>query len=215
MSVYQDRLDAGKKLAEELKSYDFESLCILAVPRGGIAVAVPIAQRYNTGLQVLVTRKIGHPESPEFAVGAVMPDGSAVLDGDTLRLYHVPQDYLEKAIAKEYAELRRRMVLYTGNETLPDVGGKTVMVVDDGIATGYTMKAAARWLKTRNPIKIILAAPVAPPDTVRELAKEVDLVVCPLQPEPFMSVGSFYDDFSQITDQEVMVILEEVNRGTM
>lgn len=210
--MYLDRLAAGKRLAEELENYDFESVCILAVPRGGIAVAAPVAQKYNTPLQVLVTRKIGHPENPEFAVGSVMPDGSAVVDADTLRLYHVPQDYLEEAIIREYAELRRRMILYTGSEALPDVKGRTVMVVDDGIATGYTMKAAARWLKTRDPLKMILAAPVASPEAVRKLAKEADAVICPLQPEDFMSVGAFYHDFAQITDQEAIRILQETNR---
>jgi len=209
--MYKDRLEAGERLAVELEQHKFEEVSVFAVPRGGVIVAVPIAKLFNTGLDVLVTRKIGHPANQEFAIGAVMPDGSPVLDSEVIRSYRVPRDYIDKTIAEEYAELRRRILMYTGKETIADVEGKSVIVVDDGIATGYTIRAAVRWLKTKNPLKIVVAVPVAPPDVVRDLEKEVDLVVCPLQPDVFWSVGGFYDNFAQVSDDEVMQILAELN----
>lgn len=209
--MYQDRSEAGLNLADELLKYDFESVCVIGVPRGGVVVAEPIARQFKTKLDLLVTRKIGHPLNQELAIGAVMPDGSAVLDSKRIQLYEVPQDYVNEKIAEQSAEIRRRMVLYTGTESLPIVEDKTVIVVDDGIATGYTIKAAVKWLKTRNPLKIVLAVPVGPPETLEELAKEVDKVICPLRPPNFMSVGAFYHDFSQISDDEVIEILEDIN----
>jgi predicted phosphoribosyltransferase len=212
--MYTDRLAAGKVLAEELKQYHYEQVLILAVPRGGIIVAEPIASLFKTGLDVLVTRKIGHPHNREFAIGAVMPDGSAVVDAEIIQKYHVSREYLEETIAEQYAELRRRMLLYTGRESLPEVGNKTVIVVDDGMATGYNVKAAVRWLKTKDPLKIVVAVPVAPPEVVRAMEQEVDVVICPLQPELFMSVGEFYQDFAQVSDSEVIAILDQFhNQG--
>jgi putative phosphoribosyl transferase len=211
--MYKDRLAAGEALAEELKKFSFENVSVLAVPRGGVVVAVPVAKLYGTSLQALIARKIGHPQNPEFAVGAVMPDGSAVYDGEALQTYRVSRAYLEDTVAKEYAELRRRMLLYTGSENPPDVEGKTAIVVDDGMATGYTIRAAVGWLKNQKPKKVVVAVPVAPVDAVRKLEKEVDLVVCPLQPEVFMSVGSFYDSFPQVTDSEVIGWLKELQNN--
>ena len=205
--MYKDRLAAGEVLTEELKLYSFEAVSVLAVPRGGIIVAAPIARFFNTRLEVLVTRKIGHPANPEYAIGAVMPDGSAVYDMEFIHSYQVSREYLEATITKEYSELRRRMLLFTGSESPPQVKGKTVIVVDDGIATGYTVKAAIRWLKTFKPLKIIVAVPVAPPEVVGDLEKEVDMVICPLQPEPFLSVGAFYHDFAQVSDSKAIEIL--------
>lgn len=210
--MYRNRLEAGKVLAEELKKYNFDLVCILGVPRGGIVVAVPIAREFDTGIKALVMRKIGHPAHPELAMGAVMPDGSAILDKELIRRSGVPDQVVDKLVAEQFAELNRRLVLYSGKERDIDVEGKTVIAVDDGIATGYTLKAAVKWLKTCNPRKIILAVPVAPPEAVQELSKEADLVVCPLQPEHFMSVGAFYRDFSQTTDKEVIEILSEFMR---
>ena len=210
--MYKDRLAAGEVIAEELKQHNLTGVSVFAVPRGGIVVALPVARLYDTRLDVLVTRKIGHPANREFAVGAVMPDGSAVVDSDVVRSYRVSQEYIEEAVAEQYRELQRRMVLYTGKATLPQVEGKTVVVVDDGMATGYTIKAAVRWLKTKAPHKIIVAVPVAPPEVVRELEKEVDMIICPLMPEVFLSVGGFYEDFSQVSDDEVIKILSEFNK---
>lgn len=207
--MYKDRLAAGEALAEELKPLSFEEVSVLAIPRGGVAVAVPVARLYGTSIQALIARKIGHPQNPEFAVGAVMPDGSAVYDGKALQTYRISREYLEEAVAKEYAELRRRMLLYTGSENPPIVEGKTVIVIDDGMATGYTIRAAVGWLKSQKPEKVVVAVPVAPPEVVRKLQREVDLVVSPLQPEVFMSVGSFYESFPQVSDNEVIALLKE------
>ncbi len=207
--MYKDRLAAGEALAEELKQFSLEDVYVLAVPRGGVVVAVPVARLYGTSMQALIARKVGHPQNREFAVGAVMPDGSAVYDGEALQTYRVTREYLEETVAKEYAELRRRMLLYTGSEEPPNVAGKTVIVVDDGMATGYTIRAAIGWLKKQKPQKIVVAVPVAPPEVVYKLEREVDLVICPLQPEVFMSVGSFYHRFPQVTDDEVIAWLKK------
>ncbi|MBP1764487.1 MAG: phosphoribosyltransferase [Firmicutes bacterium] len=207
--MYQNRWEAGELLAQRLAEYQFKSVCVLGIPRGGVVVAAPIARFFKTKLGVLVTRKVGHPLNDELAIGAVMPDGSAVLDTLTIQTHHIGKDYLERTIATQYAELRRRMKLYTGSEMPPDVKGKTVIVVDDGIATGYTMKAAVAWLKTLQPEKIIVAVPVAPPETIAELAKSVDTVVCPQQPADFMAVGMHYREFPQTSDAEAIELLHE------
>ena len=211
--MYRNRWEAGELLTQKLAEYHFGSVCVLGIPRGGIVVAVPVARFYKTTLEVLVTRKIGHPFNDELAVGAVMPDGSAVLDTMTIEAHHISQDYLDHTIAAQYAELRRRMNLYTGSETPPDVKGKTTIIVDDGIATGYTMKAAISWLKTLKPAKIIIAVPVAPPEVINELAKIVDIIVCPLQPPDFMAVGMHYQEFPQTTDAEAIELLREFKKA--
>ena len=207
--MYQNRWEAGKILAKQLAEHHFESICVFGIPRGGIVTAAPIAQYFNVKLNVLITRKIGHPMNPEFAIGAVMPDGKAILDTATIRASNVSQTYLARTITEQYAELQRRMLLYTGEKALPDITGKTAILVDDGIATGYTMKAAIEWLKTLQPAKIIVAAPVAPPEVIRELLHLADAVICPLQPESFMAVGMHYVDFPQTTDEEAIALLKE------
>lgn len=207
--MYQNRWEAGKILAKQLAKHRFESICVFGIPRGGIVTAAPIAQYFNVKLNVLITRKIGHPMNPEFAIGAVMPDGKAILDTATIRASNVSQTYLARTITEQYAELQRRMLLYTGEKALPDITGKTAILVDDGIATGYTMKAAIEWLKTLKPAKIVVAAPVAPPEVIHELLHLADEVICPLQPESFMAVGMHYMDFPQTTDEEAIALLKE------
>ena len=207
--MYQNRWEAGERLAEQLAVHHLESICVLGIPRGGIVTAAPIARRFKTKLEVLVTRKIGHPSNPEFAIGAVMPDGQVVLDQTTIRLSHVSREYLEETIAAQYTELKRRLLRYTGHTAPPEVTGKTAILVDDGIATGYTMKAAIQWLKTLKPSKIIVAVPVAPPETIEELRGLVDMVICPLQPESFLAVGVHYAEFPQTSDEEAIALLQE------
>ena len=211
--MYENRWTAGQQLAEKLSAYPFESLCILGIPRGGIVTAAPIALHFKTRLDVLVTRKIGHPGNSELAIGAVMPDGTAVLDQEAIQQHHISQAYLQQSIAIQHAELKRRMILYTGTAAPPVVSGKTAIVVDDGIATGYTMKAAITWLKTLKPAKIVIAVPVAPPETIAALAREVDLVVCPLQPQLFWAVGAHYQEFGQTSDDEAIALLKECNQA--
>ena len=207
--MYQNRWEAGERLAEQLAVHHLESVCVLGIPRGSIVTAAPIARRFKTKLEVLVTRKIGHPSNPEFAIGAVMPDGQVVLDQTTIRLSHVSREYLEETIAAQYTELKRRLLRYTGHTAPPEVTGKTAILVDDGIATGYTMKAAIQWLKTLKPSKIIVAVPVAPPETIEELRGLVDMVICPLQPESFLAVGVHYAEFPQTSDEEAIALLQE------
>ena len=209
--MYQNRQAAGEMLAETLAARRFEGAMVLAIPRGGIVVAAPIARRLGVRLDVLVTRKIGHPANSEVAIGAVMPDGSAILDEEQIARYAISEQYLRQAIAEEYAEARRRMALYTGSKEPPAVAGRTVVVVDDGIATGYTIKAALTWLKSMNPAKIIIAVPVAPPEMVNELLRSADEVICPLQPPFFRAVGAHYQEFPQNSDSEVLAILAAVN----
>ncbi|MDR7868984.1 MAG: phosphoribosyltransferase family protein [Sporomusaceae bacterium] len=210
--MYQDRRHAGETLAAELAARRYENIRLFAVPRGGVLVAAPIAERLGVGVDILVTRKIGHPANPEVAIGAVMADGAAVLDEELIRAYAVPQEYLDRAIAREFAEIERRMIAYTGSAATPDVAGRTAVIVDDGIATGYTIRAAIAWLKTLGPAKIVVAVPVAPPETVAEIAGDIDEIICPLQPTAFMAVGQHYRDFPQNSDEEVLAILRVVNK---
>ncbi|HMM22631.1 MAG TPA: phosphoribosyltransferase family protein [Selenomonadales bacterium] len=211
--MYEDRLEAGQVLAELLAARHYPTISLLAVPRGGIMIAAPIARRLGVRLEVLVTRKISHPANPEVAVGAVMADGSAILDDGLIATYAIPRSYLEQAIAREYLEIQRRMTVYAGSDVPPVVQGRTAIVVDDGIATGYTVQAAVKWLKKLAPERIIVAVPVAPPDTVAELAREVDEMICPLTPEQFMAVGLYYRNFAQNTDDEVLSVLRQVNNS--
>lgn len=206
--MYKNRWEAGELLAEKLANYHLESICVLGIPRGGIVTAAPIAKHFKTSLEVLVTRKIGHPMNPEFAIGAVMPDGSAVFDELTIKASNVPQTYLSKTLAEQHAELQRRLLRYTGSTTPPNVTGKTAIIVDDGIATGYTMIAAIKWLKTLNPAKIVVAVPVGPPETIALLKTLADIVVCPLQPPAFTAVGMHYEEFPQTTDEEAIALLK-------
>jgi predicted phosphoribosyltransferase len=210
--VYKDRLHAGEKLAERLQGYTQEKPVLLAVPRGGIIVAKPVADRLDLPIYVLITRKIGHPKNPEVAIGALMPDGSAILDDSLIQQTHVSENEIEQIIREEASELDRRMELYAPGRSMPDVKNKTAMIIDDGIATGYTLKAAVKWLKTLQPRRIVVAVPVGPPDVAAELATLADEVICLLQPDPFWAVGLFFEQFPQSGDEEVLSILRETNR---
>lgn len=205
--MFKDRIAAGEMLAERLNDLRGKPIFILAVPRGGIVVAEPIAKQLDSDIHVLVTRKIGHPANSEVAIGAVMPDGSAVADRQIIERLGISKQEFDQWVAEEYLEVQRRQVLYTGSTQPPQVTGKIAIVVDDGIATGYTIRAAIQWLKQVKPSKIIIAVPVAPPDVVAELAREVDDVICLLQPEPFWAVGMHYEEFAQTSDAEVADIL--------
>lgn len=210
--MYDNRRQAGEILAAELASRSYADISLFAVPRGGIVVAAPVAERLGVPIGILVTRKIGHPANPEVAIGAVMGDGTAVLDEDLIRAYAIPQEYIDRAIAREFAEIKRRLLAYTGSDAPPAIAGRTAVLVDDGIATGYTIRAAITWLKTRSPAGIVVAVPVAPPETVAAIAADVDEIICPLQPAFFMAVGQHYREFGQNSDAEVVAILKEVNR---
>jgi putative phosphoribosyl transferase len=208
--MFKDRIEAGELLVEKLIKLNLENSYLLAIPRGGIVIALPIAQKLHSNIHVLVTRKIGHPVNPEIAIGAIMPDGSAVWDDHIMTGIGISRPEFEKMIAEEYQEVQRRQILYNKSAQIPPIKGKMAIVIDDGIATGYTIRAAIKWLKQEQASKIIISIPVAPPDIVAELAREVDEVICLVQPDPFWAVGMHYEEFPQTTDQEVAEILDFV-----
>jgi putative phosphoribosyl transferase len=206
--MFKNRIHAGQMLAEKLAAVKVDNLRLLAVPRGGVVVAAPIALKFQCSIGVLITRKIGHPLNPEVAFGAVMPDGSAVWDQAVATKFSIDQARMNELVLAEYTEIKRRLRVYTGNDRPPPVTGQTVVIVDDGIATGYTIRAAVQWLKTLEPEKIIIAVPVASPDVIEWLIAQVDAIVCLLQPVEFVAVGMYYEEFSQTTDAEVLDILQ-------
>lgn len=206
--MYRNRWEAGEQLGEALRHLKLKDPMLLAIPRGGLVVAEPVAKALKQRLGVLVTRKIGHPLNPEVAVGAIMPDGDVIMGSQIA----VPGRWdMQQDIEQERREMKRRMKEFTGSEMPPDVKGRTVVVIDDGIATGYTLRAAIKWLKAREAGFIVIAVPVGPPDTIRAIAREADTVVCLSQPENFYAVGQFYQDFGQVEDDEVIEILQRVN----
>lgn len=209
-AVFEDRVDAGRKLAARLMQYRGAETIVLAIPRGGVVTGYEIAQALDAPLDVIVPRKIGAPGQPELAIGAI-GDDVVVLDETIIGYLNVPKSYINQEIERQKAEIERRMRLYRGGRPFPDLRGKTVLLVDDGMATGATTLAAARAVRERNPGKLILAVPVAPPDSVAKLRREVDEVVVLETPEPFFAVGAWYANFGQTTDEEVIDLLERAN----
>lgn len=210
MAPYKDRAHAGKTLAQALERYRKDRPVILALPRGGVPVGYEVALSLDAPLDVLVVRKIGAPFSPELALGAVV-DGDApslVLNRDIINAYGVDETFLQKETARQMDEIERRRTLYRQGGTPLDVTGKTVIVVDDGIATGATMRAALQALKQYKPAKLVLAVPVAAADSLRALQGAADDIVCPQQPSAFSGVGQFYDDFTQTEDADVIRLLK-------
>lgn len=206
--MFRDRIEAGRQLAEKLAQRVWTNGLVLGIPRGGVVVAAQVAAKLGLPLDVLVTRKIGAPHNGELAIGAVMPDGTAILDEEMIRAYAIPPAYLNRAIKEETERIRQRLALYRGERPLPLWAGRTVIVVDDGIATGCTMRAALTWLADSGAAGLVVAVPVAPPDVVAALAAEVDAVITLAEPTPFYAVGMYYEDFSQTTDDQVIAILQ-------
>lgn len=211
--VFRDRIDAGRQLAFRLLHYKGKDVVVLGIPRGGVIVAAEVASQLGAPLDVIIPRKIGAPFNPELAVGAVAPDGTVIYDEDLLERCRIEKSSLQKEIAQEIEEIRERLRLYRGERHPLDCAGKTVIVIDDGIATGFTVQAALRSLRRENPEQLVLAVPVAPRDTLERLQQEVDELICLVTPEMFYAVGQFYDDFHQTTHEEVIAALA-YNRGT-
>lgn len=212
---FKDRRHAGRLLADELSRYrDEPSLLVLALPRGGVPVAFEVADRLGAPLDVFTVRKLGVPRQPELAMGAIASGGIRVLNQSIVDGLRIPDEDIQAVTERERAELRRREQKYRGDRPELDLEGRTVVLVDDGLATGATMEAAIEAVKSRNPRQLIVAVPTAPPDTSRRLSLMVDGMVCVQTPEPFGGVGGWYQDFSQTTDQEVIDYLERAPAAT-
>jgi len=205
--LYNDRHEAGERLAVLLEDFSTEDSVVLGVPRGGVVVAAHVAHRLKAPMDVVISRKIGAPGNPELAVAAVTPDGEILTDPRLGGIYRPTQDYLQKAAEAERKEIQRRLALYRGNRKAIPLKDRTIIVVDDGIATGLTMAASLSWVRRQSPASVILAVPVAPPSTLRYLEGLVDRAVCPLTPASFYAVGQFYRLFEQTPDDEVIRLL--------
>ncbi len=208
--IYRDRADAGKELAKHLKDYaNREDVLVLALPRGGVPVAFEVANALHAPLDIFLVRKLGVPGHEELAMGAIATGGVRVLNEGVVGYLDIPDELIDEVAANEERELDRRQRLYRGNRPLPDVRARTIILVDDGLATGSTMRAAATALRKQQPARIVVAVPVSAPETCDEFRMEVDEVICAAMPQPFLGVGLWYEDFSQTTDQEVRDLLEK------
>ena len=208
MSLLKNRVEAGKQLAQALTTVS-EDAIVLAVPRGGVVVGYEVAKSLGIPLDVIVTKKIGAPDNPELAIGAVAEDGTFILDEDLARRLYVPKEYISEEVERMRQEIQRRLVRYRGNVPYPSLKGREVIVVDDGVATGSTLKAALRLLRHKGAKTVTVAVPVGPPDTIREMEKLADRVVVLQTPEPFYAIGQFYMDFTQTNDEEVAELLKQ------
>jgi predicted phosphoribosyltransferase len=204
---FRDRRDAGRLLAERLAAETWHDPVILALPRGGVPVAFEIATALHAPLDVLVVRKVGAPHHREFGIGAIAEGGVTIRDDSAARMVGVSLDRFDRLAAEERRELERRVQLYRGDRSLPQLDGRDVVLVDDGLATGATMRAAVRAVRTAEPARVIVAVPVGPPDTCADLAALADDLVCPLQPPSFSAVGQWYVDFGATTDDDVLRLL--------
>ena len=213
MAFFTDRVDAGKRLASALKNFSGKKGIVLAIPRGGVVVGYMISKTLNLPLDMIIPRKIGAPDNPELAIGAVAEDGTAILDQNLIKYLGVSQEYVKEETERQKQEIKRRLKLYRQDTSYPDLKGLDVIVVDDGIATGSTMKAALTSVKNRGAASITVAVPVGPPSTIDELEKMADRVVCLYTPEFFQAIGEFYKDFSQTSDEEVIRLLQENKRN--
>jgi putative phosphoribosyl transferase len=210
---FRNRTDAGKALAAHLTKYAGRSdLLVLALPRGGVPVAYEVAQALNAPLDVFVVRKLGVPGHEEYAMGAVASGGVRVIDEEVVHGLGLNEAAVERVAARELIELRRREQSYRGERPEPRIAGRTVILIDDGLATGSSMRAAVRALRARNPAGIVVAVPIAARQTCAAFEADVDEVVCALTPEPFHAVGLWYEDFGQTTDEEVQELLERSRR---
>ena len=206
---FRDRIEAGGLLGEELaRRYgNRDDVIVLALPRGGVPVGYHVAQALHAPLDVFIVRKLGVPGHEELAMGAIASGGVPVMNDDVLRYVPVPQKAIDDVVARELRELARREKSYRDDRPPLDVRGKTAVIVDDGLATGSTMRAAVRALRKLGPREIVVAVPVAAPSTCEEFRVEADDIVCLYTPEPFQAVGLWYEDFSQTTDSEVHDLL--------
>lgn len=205
---FEDRAQAGRELAGALDHLDGEDVMVLAIPRGGVEVAAEVVRAHGWPLDTVIPRKIGAPGNPELGLGAIAP-GVRVLDERMVRTLGVTADYLDREIAEQEEEIRRRAEAYRGGRPPVGVSGRVAVVVDDGVATGGTAAASLRWARTQGAARVVLAVPVAPGEAVKRLSEEADEVVCLDTPEPFLAVGQWYVSFPQTSDDEVVSLLDQ------
>src|ERR1700752_2248479 len=210
MALFRDRRDAGRKLAQKLTAYAGRTdVIVLALPRGGVPVAYEVALALHAPLDIFIVRKLGLPGHEELAVGAIASGGTRVLNEDIIGYLNISEAVIDAIAQRELQELERRERAYRGDRPPLDVGGRTIILIDDGLATGASMRAAVAGLRTQNPAHIVVAVPKAAPETCEALEPEVDQMICATTPEPFYGVSRWYEDFSQTTDEEVKMLLEE------
>jgi predicted phosphoribosyltransferase len=213
---FADRADAGRQLAERLESFaGRDDVVVLALPRGGVPVGAQVARALGAPFDVFVVRKLGVPGHEEYAMGAIASGGTLVMSPDVVEALQIPRPSIEQVIAREQQELARRERLYRGDRAPVDVRGKSAILVDDGLATGATMRAAVRAVRKHEPAHVTVAVPVAAADTCVSLRDEADEVVCAYTPEPFRAVGLWYRDFSQTSDDEVRELLREAGANAL
>jgi putative phosphoribosyl transferase len=212
---FRDRTEAGRRLAAELTGYANDpDVRVFALPRGGVPVAYEVARALGAPLDVFIVRKLGLPWHAELAMGAIASGGITVLDRALVRRFGVSEAQLERVVEAERQELERRERRYRGDRPLADIAGRTVILVDDGLATGASMRAAVEAVKQEGPRRVVVAVPIAAPETCEAFRGEVDDTVCAVTPEPFHAVGLWYEDFSQTTDEEVHALLEDARALT-
>jgi putative phosphoribosyl transferase len=209
-TLYRDRIEAGARLAKELEEYRGEHPVVLGIPRGGVPVAAEVARLLGGELDVMVARKLGAPGHEELAIGAVTADGARYLNQEILQAVGVDDRYLTEITERQTAEAAKREARFRGPHGPIELRGRTVILVDDGLATGATMRAAARAVRGREPARLIIAVPVGAREAVAALAEDADRVVCPAQPEPFIAIGLHYEDFGQVEDEEVLALLQRM-----
>ena len=213
--AFPNRAEAGRLLAAKLENYlDRSDVVVLGLPRGGVPVAYEVAQRLGAPLDVFVVRKLGVPGFEELAAGAIASGGVRVLNEDVVRALPNADQLIESVTEKETVELERREQTYRDGRPAPELRDRVVILVDDGLATGATMRAAVAALRQRGVAKIVVAAPVGAPDTCRELEQEADETICAIAPEFFQAVGQYYEDFSQTSDEEVRELLSRATQRT-
>ena len=212
--LFRDRTDAGRRLAARMSKYAGRSdVLVLALPRGGVPVAFEVARALRAPLDVFLVRKLGVPGQEELAMGAIASGGVRVVNEAVVQHLDIAPEMIDAVTAREQGELERRERAYRDDRPAPDVRGRTVILVDDGLATGSTMRAAALALRQQGPARVVVAVPVASREACEEFRGEVDDIVCAATPEPFMGVGRWYEDFSQTTDEEVRELLARPRNG--
>jgi predicted phosphoribosyltransferase len=209
--IFKNRKDAGEKLANEVEKLDLKAPYVVGLPRGGVPVAYEVAKRLNAPLDIVVVRKLGVPFHPEFAFGAIAPNGVKVVDEDTISRLNISDQQIDRIEEKERKEMERRIEKYRGSLDYPDLTDKEVVLIDDGIATGATFEAGIKYAKSLKPKKTVLAVPVSSPDSLNNLKKIVDESICIQAPPGFSAVGQWYEIFDQTSDDKVIKLLEKAN----